>query len=73
MNSKPINLDNLDDTRGLMSQGKDSTASNMGGGIQESDMQNQIIDEDAAVYRRAKQSVDELHRARKFEKSIKLK
>ena len=30
-------------------------------------------DLDAAVYRRAKQSVDELHRARKFEKSIKLK
>ena len=30
-------------------------------------------DEDAAVYRRAKNSVDELHRARKFEKSIKLK
>lgn len=29
-------------------------------------------DEDAAVYRRAKNSVDELHRARKFEKSIKL-
>ena len=33
----------------------------------------EIEDEDAAVYRRAKQSVDELHRARKFEKSIKLK
>jgi len=30
-------------------------------------------DEDAAIYRRAKASVDELHRARKFEKSIKLK
>lgn len=30
-------------------------------------------DEDAAVYRRAKASVDELHRARKFEKSIKLR
>ena len=30
-------------------------------------------DEDAMVYRRAKQSVDELHRARQFEKSIKLK
>ena len=29
-------------------------------------------DEDAAVYRRAKNSVDELHRARKFEKSIKV-
>ena len=35
--------------------------------------QEEIEDEDAAVYRRAKQSVDELHRARKFEKSIKLK
>lgn len=30
-------------------------------------------DEDAAIYRRAKASVDELHRARKFEKSIKLR
>jgi hypothetical protein len=30
-------------------------------------------DEDAAVYRRAKQAVDELHKARKFEKSIKLR
>ena len=30
-------------------------------------------DEDAAVYRRAKFAVEELHRARKFEKSIKLK
>ena len=34
--------------------------------------EDQLEDEDAAVYRRAKQSVDELHRARKFEKSIKL-
>lgn len=34
---------------------------------------NQLEDEDAAVYRRAKQAVDELHRARKFEKSIKLR
>lgn len=32
-----------------------------------------LEDEDAAVYRRAKQSVDELHRARKFDKSIKLR
>lgn len=30
-------------------------------------------DEDVAIYRRAKFSVDELHRARKFEKSIKLR
>lgn len=30
-------------------------------------------DEDAAIYRRAKAAVDELHRARKFEKSIKLR
>jgi hypothetical protein len=29
-------------------------------------------DEDAAIYRRAKNSVDEMHMARKFEKSIKL-
>ena len=34
--------------------------------------EDQLEDEDAAVYRRAKQAVDELHRARKFEKSIKL-
>lgn len=30
-------------------------------------------DDDAIVYKRAKNSVDELHRARKFEKSIKLR
>ena len=35
--------------------------------------QDQFEDEDAAVYRRAKAAVDELHRARKFEKSIKLR
>lgn len=32
-----------------------------------------VEEEDAAVYRRAKEAVDELHRARKFEKSIKIK
>lgn len=37
------------------------------------DNNEQLEDEDAAVYRRAKQSVDELHKARKFEKSIKLR
>lgn len=31
------------------------------------------MEEEALVYKRAKESVDELHRARKFEKSIKLK
>jgi len=34
---------------------------------------DQNEDEDVAIYRRAKFSVDELHRARKFEKSIKLR
>lgn len=51
-----------------------------GGGIDSSAMsanardanEDAFEDEDAAVYRRAKNSVDELHRARKFEKSIKL-
>jgi len=38
-----------------------------------SDRDDNFEDEDAAIYRRAKMSVDELHRARKFEKSIKLK
>ena len=37
-----------------------------------SDKADDLEDEDAAVYRRAKQAVEELHRARKFEKSIKL-
>jgi len=31
-----------------------------------------LLDEDAQIYKRAKRSVDELHRARKFEKSIKI-
>ena len=35
--------------------------------------QDLFEDEDAATYRRAKAAVDELHRARKFEKSIKIK
>jgi hypothetical protein len=30
-------------------------------------------DEDAMVFRRAKEAVDELHRAKKFERSIKMK
>ena len=33
---------------------------------------DQFEDEDAAVYRRAKAAVDELHRARQFDKSIKI-
>lgn len=32
-----------------------------------------LEDDDAMTYRRAKANVDELHRARRFEKSIKLK
>ena len=35
--------------------------------------QDLFEDDDAATYRRAKAAVDELHRARRFEKSIKLK
>jgi hypothetical protein len=36
------------------------------------EQEDMFEDEDAAIYRRAKNSVDEMHRARKFEKSIKL-
>ena len=66
-----VDFDQLDrDRQGVTSKGgAESTTS----GLQMMDKEDQLEDEDAAVYRRAKQSVDELHRARKFEKSIKLK
>ena len=67
---QPLNLDDLGNTRNIMSQGKESSAMSANGGERPEDT---FEDEDSAVYRRAKNSVDELHRARKFEKSIKLK
>ena len=63
-----LNLDGLNETRQMFSQPKDSSTISNG-----MDKEDQLLDEDALVYKRAKQSVDELHRARKFEKSIKLK
>ena len=54
-----------------MSQGGDSNTGSQRPIFSNKDDINE--DEDAAGYRRAKNSVDELHRARKFEKSIKLK
>lgn len=61
-----LNMDNLNDTRQNFSQPKDSSV------LSNTEKEDAFEDEDAAVYRRAKQSVDELHRARKFEKSIKI-
>ena len=64
-----IDIDQID-RQGVTSKGgAESTTS----GLQMMDKDDGLEDEDAAVYRRAKQSVDELHRARKFEKSIKLR
>lgn len=59
-------MDNLNETRGNFSGPKDSSE------VSVNNKEELFEDEDAAVYRRAKASVDELHRARKFEKSIKL-
>lgn len=64
----PINIDALDDSRANANQSRDSASDK--NGVQKSEFN--LEDEDAAVYRRAKYAVDELHRARKFEKSIKL-
>ena len=41
--------------------------------LNDMEKEERFEDDDAIVYKRAKQSVDELHRARKFEKSIKLR
>lgn len=41
--------------------------------VNDIEKEERFEDEDAIIYKRAKQSVDELHRARKFEKSIKLR
>jgi hypothetical protein len=58
------------DPLGALDKATSSKASNSGE-HEKADI-HQFEDEDAAVYRRAKFSIDELHRARKFEKSIKL-
>ena len=58
-------MDNLNETKQNLSQ-KDSTD------VSVNNRDDILEDDDAIVYRRAKASVDELHRARKFEKSIKL-
>ena len=67
-NLNQINLDQFEDSRQEATRSRDSASHKQDGGKSEF----QLEDEDAAVYRRAKQAVDELHRARKFEKSIKL-
>ena len=61
-------LEQLEDSRADATRSRDSVSNKQDG--QKSEFQ--LEDEDAAVYRRAKQAVDELHRARKFERSIKL-
>lgn len=66
--NKPIAVQDLSEKRNM--QNSQGVASSNHDDQEKTD--DQFEDEDAAVYRRAKQSVDELHRARKFEKSIKL-
>ena len=63
-----MQYDQFEDSRAEATKSRDSVSHKQDG--QKSEFQ--LEDEDAAVYRRAKQAVDELHRARKFEKSIKL-
>jgi hypothetical protein len=66
-----LNVDrNIIDRNNLLSQGGHESLSIISN-LQDKD--EYFEDEDAAVYRRAKQAVDELHKARKFEKSIKLR
>lgn len=68
---RELNMDQIDEDRArLMSgNGSNSNAGSSKWQVKEED----IEDEDATIYKRAKKSVDELRRARKFEKSIKLK
>ena len=61
-----LNMDQFNETRGNFAGPKDSSD------VSVNNKEELFEDDDAAVYRRAKASVDELHRARKFEKSIKL-
>ena len=69
---KELNLKQIERERGgLATAGKDSIADSQANKWFDKSEDNE--DEDAMIYRRAKASVDELHRARKFEKSIKLK
>lgn len=69
LQAQALNLGDIEQGRKeILSGGKDSSAISAVAREQEDNFE----DEDAAVYRRAKHAVDELHRARKFEKSIKL-
>ena len=67
---KQLNLEQVEATRTVMSQGKETASSHQPWFEKQAD---EDMEEEALVYKRAKESVDELHRARKFEKSIKLK
>ena len=69
MQAQALNLGEIDQGRKEILSGGQQSSAMSGVAKHEEDT---FEDEDAAVYRRAKNSVDELHRARKFEKSIKL-
>ena len=69
LQAKALNLGDIEQGRKeITSGGQQSSAISAVAREQEDTFE----DEDAAIYRRAKNSVDEMHRARKFEKSIKL-
>lgn len=71
--SQPLNMEsgsNQDDRARLTTAEK---AGSTHSGVVGSNQLDAFEDEDAMTYRRAKANVDELHRARRFEKSIKLK
>ncbi len=61
-----VSYDNIADRLTPQASVKDSF-------VNEIEKEERFEDDDAIIYKRAKQSVDELHRARKFEKSIKLR
>ena len=68
-----ISLKDITEDRNLMSSNDDTTPNLKAGKVNGETVEENFDDEDAMTYKRAKMAVDELHRARKFEKSIKLR
>jgi hypothetical protein len=70
--SQPLNMEEAAVSEKRLMTG-DKAGSTHSGAITGDRFDAALEDDDAMTYRRAKFSVDELHRARRFEKSIKLK
>jgi hypothetical protein len=68
---RELDMNKIDAERAALKSG---SLTGSAGGSQKWNFKNdEMEDDDAIIYRKAKESVDELRRARKFEKSIKIK